>query len=96
MKSVCVIINKVEATELNAGSTSGNSRICEVEAGESESQGLFQLSKGFDANLGHIRSHINNTIKKYELWNILKCDFIVLIQIPSCVCWGLKPGTDIY
>lgn len=56
-------INKVEATELKAGGTSGNSRICEVEAGESGSQGLSQLSNGFDANLGHIRSHINNTIK---------------------------------
>lgn len=63
MKSMHVTINEVEATELNAGGTSGNCRIWEVEVGESGSQGLSQLSNGFDANLGHIRSRINNTVK---------------------------------
>lgn len=95
MKSVCVITSKAEATELDAGGTPANSRICEVEAGESGSQGFSQLSNGLDTNLGYIRSHINSKIKKYELCNILKCDSIGLIRISLCVL-GLKPGTDVH
>lgn len=57
-----VIIIKAEATELDIGGTPDNSRIFEVEVGESGSQGFSQLSKGFDANLDYIRSHMNNSI----------------------------------
>lgn len=59
-KCVSVISTKVEAAELDAGGTPPNSRIWEVEIGESGDEEFSWLYNGLDANPGYIRSHVNN------------------------------------